>query len=69
MDREYDNRLDRPSAIRSGNATMRQCLNDAAKAVKQGDWYMAVSRYSALEELASSLRCSAEANMERANDQ
>lgn len=62
MDREYDDRLDRPSAIRAGNALLREAIASAANAVKNYDWLRAENQYREIEMLASSLRRSAQAN-------
>lgn len=56
--------LDRPSSLRAGNATIRECLVRASKAVTDRDWETAVDYYATIEQLASSLRCSAERNCE-----
>jgi hypothetical protein len=62
MDREYDDRLDRPSAVRAGNALLREAIASAANAVKNYDWVRAENQYQEIEMLASSLRNSAQAN-------
>lgn len=56
--------LDRPSSLRAGNATIRECLIRASKAVTNRDWETAIDYYSSIEQLASSLRSSAERNAE-----
>lgn len=57
--------LDRPSSLRAGNATIRECLVRASKAVTCRDWQTAIDYYASIEQLASSLRCSAERNAEQ----
>ena len=60
--REYDRKLDGKAAVRSGNATIRQCLEEAARAVRNNDWYSAEQAYGEIVAWASSLRESAEIN-------
>lgn len=64
MENEYDPRLDSKSAIRSGNAVLRDYLNKATAAVKRNDWQMAAACYDDIAALATSLRNSAEHNYE-----
>lgn len=65
MEREYDTRLDSKSAIRSGNAHLRYLLSQATAAVKRNDWADAIAIYQDLQALASSLKQSAEINLEK----
>jgi hypothetical protein len=65
MEMEFYERMDRPSAIRSGNANLRECLAEVTNAVKKQDWDRAEFWYGQIEAMASSLRGSAERNMNK----
>lgn len=60
--REYDKKLDSKAAVRSGNAMIREYLEEAARAVRNNDWYRAERAYGEIAACASSLRESAEIN-------
>lgn len=60
--REYDKKIDSKAAVRSGNAMIREYLEEAARAVRNNDWYKAEQVYGEIAACASSLRESAEIN-------
>lgn len=60
--REYNRKTDSKAAVRSGNATIREYLEEAARAVRNNDWYRAEQVYGEIAAWASSLRESAEIN-------